>query len=401
MKVLILISAFCLFVATAIADSPTSDRCQFGLSEAKDAAKAVGNLAVQLYQKVVKPDSNAIFSPVSISLALALVESGAAGDTKTEIQRFLGPPGSNQQQSLQRQLQIQTDKVRVSIANGFFYAEILNLKDDYVNQVKQCFDTEITKEPFATDADGARQKINQWVSNKTAEKIPELFKSGSITPDTAAVIANAIYLKAAWADRFEQTENRAFYKSGQTNQAQTVPFMLRTDKYGYASKDNFDAVEIRYDGVQLSMFVLLPKQRDGIKSLEQSLTGEQLISLFGEMDRRQVELKLPKFTIRQSIDLKEVLQQLGIQKMFSDEANFSRMTTDDIKVSGAVHEAYIKVNENGTEAAAATGFKMVFLSASMPDPEPVSFIADHPFIYAIVHKPTSAIAFIGKVNSVE
>jgi len=177
--------------------------------------------------------------------------------------------------------------------------------------------------------------------------------------------------------------------------------MLQSEKRRYVSKDKFDALELPYFGVPLSMFIILPKERDGIKSVEQSLTGDQLITLFGETELRDVQLKLPKFTIRQSIDLKNVLQQLGLQKMFSNSANFSRMATDPLKVSDAVHEAYIKVNENGTEAAAATGFKMVFLSASMPDPDPISFIADHPFIFAIVHKPTSAIAFIGKVNSVE
>jgi len=354
-----------------------------------------------------KPDENAIFSPVSIALALALVEAGADGETKREIAHFLTPQGMNHAdpngfyQSLQKQLQIKNDKAKLTIANGLFHAENLDMKQTYTDNVKACFETEISEAPFQTNAEAARQKINQWVSAKTASKIPELFKSGSIDQATSAVLANAIYMLAAWDEKFTETEDLPFYRLGNTNQAQTVPFLSRVGKYRYGSTDSLELVELPYDDVPLSFFIILPKQRDGVKAVQQALTGDQLFSLFGQVQTKRVTLKLPKFQARLSLDLKPMLQQLGLQKMFSNQANFSRMAVQAMKVSDAVHEAYIKINENGTEAAAATGVKMVLLSAQYPPPEPVTFIADHPFIFAIVHKPTSAIVFMGKLNSVQ
>lgn len=406
MEKLCVISALLLSMAASMTSvSALDDRCVFGVAAAKESAKAVSNVAVKLYQQIAKPDSNVIFSPVSIALALALVESGAEGGTKNEIQSLIGSQGSsdssNLYQSLQHTLQINGENSRLSIANGLFYSESLRLKEDYVSKMRQCFETQVTQEPFAAQPEEARRRINQWVSNATADKIPELFKQGTIDAGTMAVLANAVYMKAAWQDRFLQTQDLPFYRSGKANQAQTVPFMVRKEEYRYASADSYETVELAYSGAPLSMFIILPKQRDGIAVLEKSLTGDQLISLFGKTENRQVALKLPKFTMRQSVDLKSVLTKLGLKQMFSDQANFSRLAIDPLKVSGAVHEAYIKVNENGTEAAAATGFMMVAMSMPMPQEPPVPFIADHPFLFAIVHKPTGAIAFMGKVDSVE
>jgi len=399
-----------LAIGLATTTSPSHDRCEFGVRAAKESANAVRNLAVQLYQKITtsKPNTNVIFSPVSIALALALVESGAAGTSRSQIQRFLSPPGSNSAdssdlyQSLQRQLQINSDKAKVNIANGLFYSDKgLELKADYVSKVKKCFETQIAKEPFQTNPDQARLEINQWVSNATAGKIPNLFQQGSIDSRTLAVLASAIYLKAAWDEKFDRFENLPFYQSGNANQAKTVSFMVQQEDYHYAENDNVVTVGLPYSSVPLTMYILLPKQRSGIQAFERSLTGETLKMLLNQTTNRQVALKLPKFTIRQSTDLKSVLQQLGVQQIFTDSADFSRMAERGMKVSDALHEAYIKVNENGTEAAAVTAFKMVPLSARYPPEQPVSVIADHPFIFAIVHEPTSAILFMGKVNSAE
>lgn len=231
---LVFISAIPVLAATAMRPPPPNDdSCNFGVEAAKESSKAVGNLAVKLYQKIAKPDENVIFSPVSIALALALVESGAAGGTRNEIQRLLGPPGSNQAdsselyQSLQHQLQIRGENSRLSIANGLFTAKDLRLIQEYLDKTQKCFETRVSQEPFAENPEEARQRINRWVSDATAEKIPELFKERSITSGTRAVLANAVYMKAAWKNTFERSEDLPFYRSGKSDQAQSVSLTKR------------------------------------------------------------------------------------------------------------------------------------------------------------------------------
>jgi len=399
-----------LLCSTAILAADVHQRCQFGVDAAKQSSKAIREFSLKLYQKITaaKPDENIVFSPVSIALALALIESGTSGETRTEIQRYLGPEGSNQAdssalyESLQRQLQIRGgEKAQLNIANGFFYSNELTLKPDFVTKVKQCFETQVDKAPFKTNTEDARRQINQWVSNVTAQKIPELFKPRRIDPLTVAVLANALHMKAPWMDRFERTESLPFYKLGKTNQAQTVSFMVQERRYAYASDEKVHLVEIPYDGAPLVMHIILPKQRDGLQAYESGLSGQQIRTLFSGMAQKMVTLKVPKFSIRSEVALKTVLQQLGVNKIFSDQADFSRMAEGRLKVSDAVHEAYIKINENGTEAAAATGFQILPEAAAPPPGPPVSFIADHPFMFAIVHKPTGALVFAGKVNFIQ
>jgi len=304
-------------------------------------------------------------------------------------------------ESLQRQLQVKGgDKAALTIANGFFYSDQLSVKPEFVNRTKQCFETQLEKAPFKADTEAARRQINQWVAEKTVQKIPELFKARTIDATTVSVLANAIYLKAPWLNKFEQTENMPFYKHGR--EAQTVPFMVQEKRYSYAENDKVQLVELPYEGIAgLSFYVYLPKQRDGLKALDSVITPEQVQTLKSSATQKLVSLKLPKFTIRTPTDLKSVLEKLGIQKIFSNQADFSRLSDAQLKVSSAVHEAYIKINENGTEAAAATGFAIVPETAMLPPNPPVSFVADHPFAFSIVHKPTGAVIFLGRVTSIQ
>jgi serpin B len=408
-KVIICLVLLALLITPIAPTSPTASsthaRCQFGIDSAKQAAKAVLELSHKLFKKLSKPEENLVFSPVSIALALALVESGANGATRNELQAHLSPPGSNEAdssklyESLQHQLQIKGEKTSFSVANGMFHAESINLKPEFANRTKQCFETQVDKAPF-NDVEAARRQINQWVSEKTAQKIPELFKSGSLAPTTVALLANAVYLKAAWADRFERSEDLPFYKFGRDDQAQTVPFVVQERKYLHAENDKIQVIEIPYEGASsLAFYVFLPKQRAGFQAAE-NIDKEQLKTLFSTFSQKKVNLKLPKFSFRSSIDLMQVLQQIGVNKIFTEESDLSRIADRAIKIDKAVHEAYIKVNENGTEAAAATGFSIVPMMAELPS-QPINFIADHPFFFTIAHKPTKTLLFAGKVVKIE
>jgi len=161
------------------------------------------------------------------------------------------------------------------------------------------------------------------------------------------------------------------------------------------------ALELPYNDQDLSMVVVLPKSRDGMRDLERRLTGQQLRDILSRLQQKQVQVQLPKFQVRSHVDLKQTLSRLGLETIFSQSADFSRMSEARVKIDSGVHEAYISVDENGTEGAAATGFAGKAMASIGHDEPATTFKADHPFLYAVVHKQTGAIVFLGKVNSIE
>lgn len=378
---------------------------------AKKAEIALADFAVNLFKNVSAKDQdkNEIMSPVSIALALALLENGADGKTRDELKRVLIENGGSADvlstyRSLQQQLRISDEKTKLTIANGLFQDKDLKLKPDYMSSTKDCYETEIDQVDFRNQLEQTREKVNQWVSDKTSQKIPELFKKDSLNQDDKMVLANAIYFKASWKNSFDKkaTKQDTFYKNGRDQDKQTVQYMHETSSHRHAESDDLTALELAYDHKDLAMVVVLPKARDGLRNLEKRLTGKQLRDIISRMEQRKVKVQLPKFGIRSRIDLKDTLSKMGLESMFSNNnANFDRMSETPLKVDSGVHEAYITVNENGTEAAAATGFAMNARSMPIQPVDPVSFVADHPFLYAVVHKGTGAIVFLGKVNSVE
>lgn len=409
MKTRFVVFGLLLLLATIVVASPTETvDCQFTLELANQTGKPVAKFAKNLYEKItsLNPDENVVFSPVSIALALALVESGSAGQTQIELKSVLAPTGFNGDvstlyQSLQHQLKIQDEKVKLTVANGLFYDNDYNLKAEYLNKMKKCFETAIEKVNFA-QAEAARQKINDWISNATAQKIPELIPPAVLGPSTKAVLANAIYLKAAWANPFRSTEDLKFYSLGQADKAKTVKFMVRTGSYSYGSNEDFESVELPYDSAPISMYIVKAKAANtSVQTLESKISS--LKQLCSSATSQKVMVKLPRFMIRLPTDLTVILGELNLANMFTNSADFSRMdASNGLKVSKVIHEAYIKVNENGTEAAAATAVTMIVKMSLDRDPPvmPVPFIADYPFLFAIVHKPTDTTLFFGKVNSV-
>jgi len=215
------------------------------------------------------------------------------------------------------------------------------------------------------------------------------------------VLANAIYFKASWKTSFSQrlTKQDTFYRNGQ--EQQSVPFMQETATLYHAETDDVAALELPYNDQDLGMLIVLPKSRDGMRDFEQKLSGKQLTDLVSRMQQKQVQVQLPKFQVRSHVNLKNMLSKMGLESLFSQSANFDRMSETPLKIDSGVHEAYISVDENGTEGAAATGFAVENRALPMLPPQPTTFKADHPFMYAVVHKQTGAIVFLGKVNSID
>jgi len=386
-------------------------RCGNTIEQAKQARRPVNDFSRQLYKKIVaaKPDKNIIFSPVSIALALALVENGAAGETQAEFKKLLSPQNQTSEishfyESLQKTQQSSDENIKLTIANGLFASEDLIFKPEYLKRAKNCYNAEVDKVNFKKTAEALR-KINGWVANATADRIPELLSPDAIDENTKSVLTNAIYFKAPWDEKFEVlTDPIDFYKFGRDNEKQRVPFMGRVAKFKYAADADVQYVKIPFSEEKFYFNIMLPKKRDGIQAVEQKTNWTQLRALRQKIAVTKLDLKFPKFTIRTPTKLTEILKQIGLVKAFSNGADFSRMSSQSLAISDVIHEAFIKVNENGTEAAAATAvihkLRMAAPSAATAPP-PIPFIVDHPFSFTITHKDNEVPLFAGKVNFIE
>jgi len=398
-------------VALASCSPAPNPKCQRDtVQEAKKTERALADFAVNLFKNITaqqrQDDKNRVISPVSIALALAMLENGANGETRKQLQQQLTENGATDEvlsvyRALEKNLRIHEQKTRLEIANGIFHDKQTQLKQEYQQSTQQCLEAEVREEDFKNQLEQTRQQINKFIADKTENKIRELFKRDALKKDDRVVLANAIYMKAAWEQTFnkQQTKQGQFYRQGRQEDPQNVQFMHAEGQRRHSQDDKLQVVELKYEKAQLSMYVILPKQRDGLKELEQRLTGEQLRSIISRMSTRKVQIQLPKFSTRSPQDLKEPLSRMGMQHLFTNQADLSRLSEEKIEISQVVHEAYIKVDEDGTEAAAATGIAGETMSHT--NEEPAQFIADHPFLYTIVHNPTGAVVFIGKVNEVQ
>ena len=233
---------------------------------------------------------------------------------------------------------------------------------------------------FAKDTEGSRQRINKWVAGKTADKIPELLKSGVLQPLTRLVLCNAIYFKGDWSKQFaaQATHPADFFVSPE--RPVQASMMSQKTKLRSANLDGFSVFELSYQSGSLSMVVLLPEANDGLGALEAKLNGANLVSWLTRLDQApeaEAVVQLPKFKLSSRFDLKPTLSAMGMPTAFGSQADFSGMDgTRDLVISAVVHQAVVEVNEQGTEAAAATAVVVKLKSA--PRPVPV-FRADHPF----------------------
>jgi serpin B len=254
-------------------------------------------------------------------------------------------------------------------------------------------DADFTRAPEA-----ARNEINGVIAEQTAGKITGLLPPGSIGPLTRLLLANAVYLKAAWLQPFPaaQTSDAPFYPDGQDRADMTVPMMRGTAARAYVRGDGYQAVLLPYAGGSLAMAVILP---DGpLAALRPALAAGTLSGVLAGTSRHQVTLSLPRFRVQAAFDLIPVLRQLGVNEAFSGDADFSGITeAEPLHISAVAHEAYIDVDEQGTEAAAATAVG-IRAAAAFRSPPPVTMIVDRPFLFAIIHTATGLPLFVGQVS---
>jgi len=372
---------------------------QVGAAELTTLTASNTRFALDLYRKLASEDGNIAFSPVSVSFALAMTYAGARGETAAEMKSTL----HFEQQpdkvhagfaDLLRKLTSSAD-YELAVANRLWGDKASKFLPAFLDLTEKYYGAPLAEVDFRGDPDGARVAINEWVAKQTRDKIEELLKPGIITAITRLVLTNAIYFKGKWEEEFEEemTKDGPFYTpKGKVE----VPMMHQLEGFSIHSDDSLQVLELPYKGGNVVMYVFLPRARDGLPALEKSLDADSIQAWTGMMAREQVNVQLPRFEARSSFGLKPMLEALGMKLAFSDAADLSGMNgAKDLFITAVVHEAYVKVDEEGSEAAAATAV-VVGEKAARPQ-KPADFIADHPFLWSIYDKKSSSILFLGRV----
>ncbi|RLC69909.1 MAG: serpin family protein [Chloroflexi bacterium] len=365
--------------------------------------------AFDLYQVLREGEENGnlFYSPYSISLALAMTYAGARGETEQQMantlhfvlpQNHLHPAFNGLDLELARRGEGAAGKdgegFRLNIVNAIWGQEGVRFLPEFLDVLAENYGAGLRLLDFASALEESRVTINNWVSEQTEGRIEDLIPQGAISPATVLVLTNAIYFNAAWAEPFEEgaTEDDIFHLPDGSEA--TVPMMRQTESFGYAEGDGYQAVELPYDGWELSMVILLP-EAGGFESFESALDAERVGSIVNDLGYRQVALTMPKFEFESGFSLKDTLAAMGMADAFTGAADFSGMTGGhDLFISEVVHKAFVSVDEAGTEAAAATAVMVAKLA--MPE-EPVEVTLDRSFIFLIRDIETGAILFVGRV----
>jgi len=385
-------------------------------------ARGNNEFALELYGRLKGEAGNLFFSPYSIETALHMTYVGARGDTReqmaevlkipvikevfrdqmTKIERFTVIPQGQLNLAYGafiRQLNEQGEKgdYQLQVANALWGQQGYGFLEEYLNQLQEYYGAGLNEVDFGDAAarEKAREAINTWVAEQTNDKIKELIKPGVLDAMTRLVLTNAIYFKGDWALQFDKknTQDLPFYPG--LEDKIDVPTMYLKDRFKFGEVGDVQILELPYKGDDLSMVVVLPKKRDGLAELEKTLTVKNLEGWMAKLRKREVKVFLPKFKQTCEFGLSEVLGKMGMKDAFSGRADFSGMNGQkNLFISAVLHKAFVEVNEEGTEAAAATGVIVGVTSIPMPPPE---FRADHPFVFMIRDVKTGAILFIGRV----
>jgi serpin B len=398
---------------TASADEVKSDKPRdtspvVSSSDANTLVDGNSEFAWELYQVLKEEDGNLFYSPHSISLALAMTYAGAKGETAKQMadtmhyllsQSALHPAFNSLALELSKRgegAQGKDEKgFRLNIVNAIWGQKDYKFLSNYLDLLAINYGAGLRVLDFIKDPNASRITINDWVSDQTEGRIKDLIPEGSITPLTRLVLTNAIYFNAAWLSPFEEgaTANGLFHLINGTDV--TVPMMRNTESYGYLKSGNTLAVELPYDGSELSM-VILTNTTGKFSDFESNLTYSAIKAILDDLQYTQVALTMPKFEFESQFGLKDALKRMGMVVPFDPmSADFTGIaTTEGLQIDDVIHKAFVSVDEAGTEAAAATA--VIVGTTSMPA-EPVTVTLDQPFVFLIRDIQTGAILFIGRV----
>lgn len=396
----------CLLATTTLAADSTAP-----------AASAINSFGLDLLRKTARPDANALLSPYSLETGLVMTYAGADGITRDEMAKVLHL-GSDEKQThnsfglLQRQLNgviqrsekdaaslqrqgITNAPIILNIANRLFAQQGAFFKAPFTDLLKTNYSAPLEPVDFAADPGAAAKIINDWIEQQTRKRIQNLLPPGSLNNLTRLVLANAIYMKAPWEMPFEASATKPLPFQAASGAAD-VPTMNTEDSLGYMKFNGFTAVTIPYKGEELQFLILLPDTTNGLAELESKIKH---LEKCADLPKREVRIFLPKFQIEPpGLALSGPLQALGMKTAFDAlKANFDRISEyDSLFIFDVYHKTFLKLDEQGTEAAAATAVVMG-LGIEPPRPKPVEVRVDHPFMFAIQHRASGACLFLGQV----
>ena len=347
-------------------------------------------------------DENLFYSPASLLIALAMTCFGARGKTAEELESVLhlipdSSSGPNMKKFLSSLNSSSDNNTKLLTANKLFIEKSLEILKSYRAGMQEFYESEITSVDYKQRTEEVREEINKWVEQKTNDKIKGLIPPGMLSSDTRLVLVNAIYFKGLWLQPFlkEETFPGTFFVAA--NEKVQVQMMRQEGHFKFFESKELGCqiLEMPYIGSKMSMVIFLPVETDGLGSLEGMIAYDNFEKSLSTLDSsrpEEMEVFLPKFKLTQQFSLNDVLSKMGASEMFiAGKADFSGITADSLYVSQVVHKAFIEVNEEGTEAAAATGIGVNALSL-----KPM-FNVDHPFLFFIRHSDTGAILFMGRL----
>ena len=418
-----------LAVLVAIAFAVSTQSFASGVQTPEQAAAdAMNSLGIDLMHATARANANALISPYSIQTALVMTYAGADGQTREEMKRVLHLTGEDEQtprdfaalqqalesvvqRSVERATNMQAygrtnDAITLAIANRLFGQQGYDFRPAFLELLKTNYHAPLQQMDFIHEAPAAIKTINDWVAEQTRQRIQNLIPAGALDAATRLVLANAVYFKAPWQNPFpaSATTPQAFHANG--GSAVNVPTMSIKKSFGYAKENGLTIVSLPYSGGEIHFLIILPDDTNGLDKAEADLKSSQLAE-WAKLPAREVKLFLPKFKIQPpTLPLGEALQTLGMTSAFDKprgSANFDRMAprrppNDYLYISRVFHKTFLDLDENGTEAAAATAVAMATRLAIIREPEPVEVRVDHPFIFAIQHRDSGACLFLGHVT---
>ena len=385
------------------------------LSDPVTTNQITGNnqFAFDLYQQLLAdPElstTNLFYSPYSISSALAMTYAGAHSETEIQMEETLNYRGQTDTHEAFNALNQYFEKLNaitaesewedfsLHINNALWGDQTYNIQSEYLDTLAKYYGAGYFATDFIYNPENSRMQINDWVSEKTNERIQDLLAPGTINSATRVVLTNTIYFIASWVNEFDEMNTRDEPFTLLDGSTVQVPTMMTNDQYLYSARDGYQMIELPYNGYQVSMFVILPEE-GSFEQFESLLTAEKFSEMRESLTSESVDLYMPKFHAESSFSVNDMLASLGMTDAFDpDSADFSGISgSRDLFISNIIHKAIVDLDEEGTEAAAATAVIMELTSA-MPVEETIELRLDSPFIYAIVNPESGSILFMGRM----
>ncbi len=383
---------------------PQTDGTDSTQSGIQQVVNANNEFAFDFYSEInKKEEGNIFYSPYSISAALAMTYEGAKGQTADEMKSVFHFPESDILRpnfaAIYNNINKKDKEYKLSTGNALWAQQDYQFLPDYLATVEKYYGGKAANLDFVGESEKSRQTINTFIEQQTNDKIKDLIPRGVLNAYTRLVLTNAIYFKGTWVKQFDKSDTRDQDFTTISGQKVKTPMMQLTGddaEFNYAETDDIQILEMPYDGEDLSMLILLPKENN-LEMVEESLNNEKLSEWKNMLNEQRVDIFVPKFKFETKYFMVETLTDMGMPTAFIDAADFSGMDgTQNLLIQNVIHQAFVEVNEEGTEAAAATA---VVGGIESVGPRIPTFRADHPFIFIIQEKETGNILFLGRMSN--